>query len=78
MGGRTRTPPHRLHSPLDRSRLLTEREELTPERCCLLPRRARVPAGGGARSKNNCFTAMRSGSEEGSYLRLVDFCITQL
>ena len=23
--------------------------------------------------KNNCFTVMRSGSEEGSYLRLVDF-----
>jgi len=24
------------------------------------------------------FTEMRSGSEEGSYLRLVDFCITHL
>jgi len=28
--------------------------------------------------KNNCFTEMRSGSEEGSCLRLVDGCITQL
>jgi hypothetical protein len=25
----------------------------------------------------NCFAVMRSSSEEGSYLRLVDFCITQ-
>ena len=30
------------------------------------------------RFKNNCFAEMRSGSGEGSYLRLVDFCITQL
>ena len=28
--------------------------------------------------KNNYFTKMSSGSEEGSYLRLIDFCITQL
>ena len=28
--------------------------------------------------KNNCFTEMRSGSEEGSCLRLTDGCITQL
>jgi len=28
--------------------------------------------------KNNYFTEMCSGSEEGSYLRLIDFCITQL
>jgi len=30
------------------------------------------------RCKNNCFTEMRSGSEEGSYVRLMDGCITQL
>ena len=28
--------------------------------------------------ENNYFTEMCSGSEEGSYLRLIDFCITQL
>ena len=28
--------------------------------------------------KNNCLTEMRSGSEEGSYLRRIDGCITQL
>ena len=28
--------------------------------------------------KNNCFTEMCSSSEEGSYLRLIDICITQL
>ena len=28
--------------------------------------------------KNNCFTEMCSGSEEGSYSRLIDLCITQL
>ena len=28
--------------------------------------------------QNNYFTEMCSGSEEGSYLRLIDFCITQL
>ena len=27
---------------------------------------------------NNCFTEMRSGSEEGSYSRLIDCYITQL
>jgi len=27
---------------------------------------------------NNYFTEMCSGSEAGSYLRLIDFCITQL
>ena len=26
--------------------------------------------------RNNCFAEMRCGSEEGSYLRLVDFCTT--
>ena len=26
----------------------------------------------------NCLTEMCSGSEEGVYLRLIDFCITQL
>ena len=26
----------------------------------------------------NCFAEMGSGSEEGSYLRLIDLCITQL
>jgi len=31
-----------------------------------------------AQFKNNCFTEMCSGSEAGSYLRLIDFCITQL
>jgi len=29
-------------------------------------------------SKNNYFTEMCSGSEAGSYARLIDFCITQL
>ena len=29
-------------------------------------------------SVDSCFTEMCSGSEEGSYLRLIDFCITQL
>ena len=28
--------------------------------------------------KNNCFTEMRSGSKKGSYLGLIDGCITQL
>ena len=28
--------------------------------------------------KNNYFAEMRSGSKEGSYLRLIDLCITQL
>ena len=28
--------------------------------------------------KNNYFAEMCSGSEEGSYLRLIDLCITQL
>ena len=28
--------------------------------------------------KNTCFTEMRSGSEEGSHLRLIVGCITQL
>jgi len=32
----------------------------------------------GAQSKNKGFTEMCSGSEEGSHLRLIDFCITQL
>ena len=32
----------------------------------------------GTNDKNNYFIEMCSGSEEGSYLRLVDFSITQL
>ena len=28
--------------------------------------------------KSNCFTEMGSGSEAGSFSRLIDFCITQL
>ena len=28
--------------------------------------------------KNNCFTELGSGSKAGSYLRRIDFCITQL
>ena len=31
-----------------------------------------------SRFKNNFFTGMESGFEEGSCLRLIDFCITQL
>ena len=31
-----------------------------------------------SRFKKNCFTEIRSGSEEGSYFRLIDCCITQL
>jgi hypothetical protein len=34
--------------------------------------------GNGMLSKNNSFTEMRSGSEEGSYSRLTDGCVTQL
>ena len=33
---------------------------------------------GEIRRKNNYFTEMCIGSEEGSYLRLIDFCIPQL
>ena len=33
----------------------------------------RVPAGFGGGGKNNHFTEMCSGSEAGSYLRLIDF-----
>ena len=33
---------------------------------------------GTCRFKNNCFTEIRSGAEEGSHLRLMDGCITQL
>jgi len=33
---------------------------------------------GSSQFKNNYFTEMCSGSEEGSYLRLIDVCITQL
>jgi len=32
----------------------------------------------GPRTPPDYFAEMRSGSEEGSYLRLIDFCITQL
>jgi len=28
--------------------------------------------------KNNCLAEMRSGSEEGSYVRLIDSCIIEL
>ena len=31
-----------------------------------------------SRFKNNCLVEMWSGSEEGSYARLIDCCITQL
>jgi len=31
-----------------------------------------------SRFKNNCFAVMKSSSEEGLYLRLVDVCITHL
>ena len=37
-----------------------------------------LPAADNPEFKNNCFTEMCSGSEAGSYLRLVDFGITQL
>ena len=33
---------------------------------------------GGHAFKNNCFVEMSSSSDAGSYLRLIDFCITQL
>ena len=36
--------------------------------------KVRIPS----QCKNNYFTEMCSGSEEGSYLRLIDVCITQL
>ena len=32
----------------------------------------------GSQSKNIYFAEMLSGSEEGSYIRRIDFCITQL
>ena len=32
----------------------------------------------GSQLKNTCFAEMASGSEADSYLRLADFCITQL
>jgi len=34
--------------------------------------------GGSSQFENKCFTETRSGFEEGSYLRLIDGCITQL
>jgi len=34
--------------------------------------------GWGSQFKNNYFTEMCSGSEEGSYVRLIDLCTTQL
>ena len=40
--------------------------------------RFRIKQEGWLPFKNNCFAVMKSGSEEGSYLRLVDFCTTQL
>jgi len=39
-------------------------------------RRRRAEIGGGRRE--SYFAELCSGSEEGSYLRLIDFCITQL
>ena len=48
----------------------------------ILPNNTRVADASGGysyRFKNNCFVViMRSGSEEGSYSRLEDFCIAQL
>jgi len=42
-------------------------------------RRVRKPAHRySSQFENNYFTEMCSGSEEGSYLRLIDGCITQL
>jgi hypothetical protein len=38
----------------------------------------RTPMAGAIHFENNCFAVMRSSSKEGSYLRLIDFCITQL
>ena len=45
------------------------------------PRRGLLPLGGSCvrgQFENNYFTEVCSGSEEGSYLRLIDLCITQL
>jgi len=58
-----------------------------PEPCvkCLLPWQVQLNdsatyyrGSASSRFKNNCFAVMRSGSEEGSYSRHVDVCITQL
>jgi len=35
-------------------------------------------SAGDRSARHNYFTEMCSGSEEGSYLRLMDFCITRL
>jgi hypothetical protein len=46
---------------------------------CKLPGVGRHRIGGeSSQCKSNYFTEMCSGSEEGSYLWLIDFCITQL
>jgi hypothetical protein len=37
-----------------------------------------VARGVGVEFKNNYFAEMCSGSEAGSYLRIIDFCNTQL
>ena len=37
-----------------------------------------ISGRGHAEFKNNCSTEMCSGSEKGSYLRLIDFCTTEL
>jgi len=37
-----------------------------------------LAVGMGSQYKNNCFAEMRIGSEAGSFLRLIDLCITQL
>jgi len=39
---------------------------------------AQIPTVQESEYKNSCFTEMYSGSEEVSYLRRIDFCITQL
>ena len=48
-------------------------ESLSNHSSCPIPVRQRL-----AETKNNFFKEMCSGSKEGLYLRLIDFCITQL
>ena len=53
-------------------------DELPPW-VCLPPTTRRIPKPKcSTRFENNCFAVMKSSSEEGSFLRLVVFCITQL
>ena len=56
----------------EQARLLDSDEHL------LRQREDRLLEEESSRFKNTCFAVMRSGSEEGSYLRLADWCITQL